>query len=69
MAVLKSRPKGLHEILYPLPDIRLRFVNNTNEGEIIFRDNAWIFDPPINIGAYTNRSNRSMGSRKGIYIR
>ena len=50
MAVLKSRPKGLYKIQYPLPDIRFRFVNETNEGEIIFRDNAWIFDPPINIG-------------------
>jgi len=51
MAVIKNRPKGIYKIQYPLPDIRMRFVNETNEGEIIFDKNRWIFDPPINIGA------------------
>lgn len=51
MAVTKNRPKGIYKIQYPLPDVRMRFVNETNEGEIIFDKNRWIFDPPIDIGA------------------
>jgi uncharacterized protein (TIGR02145 family) len=51
MAVPKNRPKGIYKIQYPLPDIRMRFVNETNEGEIIFDQNKWVFDPPIEIGS------------------
>ena len=42
-----GKPKGIYTISYPWEDIRLEFINKTHRGQIIFRENSWVFDPAL----------------------
>lgn len=42
-----GKPKGIYKIIYPQDEVKLEFINKTHRGQIIFRDDLWLFEPGI----------------------